>query len=107
MIDKPEPPKPRLIREDFLPEDNILKNYRVLKTQDKEGRDIYYPQYRFLGLFWLCIDAHRKLYSFNDAIYHIKLDLIAKRKPKVEYLEVTKIDLDLSPREPNQPPLKP
>lgn len=104
-MEKPKPPSPRLIREDFLPEDDVMKNYRILKTEDKEGRDVYYPQYKFLGLFWLCIDANIKLRSFNDAIYYIKRDIISKRKPKVEYLEITEKDLDLP--EPNPPLLKP
>ncbi len=103
----PNPPKPRIIREDFLPEDDVLKNYRVLKTQDKEGQDIYYPQYKFLGLFWLCIDAHREIKSLEWAVYFIKKDIIAKRKPKVEYIEITEKDLDLPQREPNPPLLKP
>lgn len=105
MTEKPEFPKARLIREDFLPEDDMLKNYRILKTQDKEGRDVYYPQYKFLGLLWLCIDANIKLRSFNDAIYYIKREIIAKRKPTVEYIELTEKDLDLP--EPNPPLLKP
>jgi hypothetical protein len=105
MIEKPNPPNPRIIREDFLPEDDMLKNYRILKTQDKEGRDVYYPQYKFLGLFWLYIDANIKIRTFNDAIYYIKREIIAKRKPTVEYIELTEKDLDLP--EPNPPLLKP
>ena len=107
MIEKPKFPQPRLIREDFLPKEDMLKNYRIMKTQDKEGRDIYYPQYKFLGLLWLCIDATVKLRSFNDAIYYIKRDIIAKRKPTVEYIELTEKDLDLPPKEPNPPPFNP
>jgi hypothetical protein len=105
MIEKPNPPNPRIIREDFLPEDDMLKNYRILKTQDKEGRDVYYPQYKFLGLFWLYIDANIKIRTFESAVYYIKRDLIAKRKPTVEYIELTEKDLDLP--EPNPPLLKP
>lgn len=105
MTEKPEFPKARLIREDFLPEDDMLKNYRILKTEDKEGRDVYYPQYKFLGLFWLYMDANIKIRTFESAVYYIKRDLIAKRKPTVEYIELTEKDLDLP--EPNPPLLKP
>lgn len=101
---KPEPPKPRIICEDFLPEDDMLKNYRILKYQYENGEIIYYPQHKFLGLFWLYIDANIKLRSLNDAIYYIKREIIAKRKPTVEYIELAEKDLELPPREPNPPP---
>lgn len=104
-MEKPKPPSPRLIREDFLPEDDMLKNYRILKYQYEDGEVIYCPQYKFLGLFWLCIDAHKEIKSLEWAIYFIKKDILAKRKPKVEYLEITEKDLDLP--EPNPPLLKP
>jgi hypothetical protein len=104
---KPEPPKPRIIREDFLPEDDVLKNYRVLKYQYENGEIIYYPQHKFLGLFWVCIDAHREFKSLEWAIYFIKQDIITKRKPTVEYIELTEKDLELPPRDPNPPLLEP
>ena len=90
-----------------MTEYNILKNYRVLKTQDKEGRDVYYPQHKFLGLFWLCIDAHREFKSLEWAVYFIKKDILTKRKPTIEYIEITEKDLNLPRREPNPPLLKP
>jgi hypothetical protein len=102
---KPEFPKARLIREDFLPEDDVLKNYRILKYQYEDGEVIYCPQYKFLGLFWLYMNAHTSHSSLDGAVDYIKRDIIAKRKPKVEYIEVTEKDLDLP--EPNPPLLKP
>ena len=50
-MDKPEFPKPTLIREDFLPE--LMKNYRIKKVTffDIEGNAYskYYPQVK---VFW-------------------------------------------------------
>ena len=45
---KPEFPRPRLIREDFLPYEP-MKNYRIKKVTDEEDTR-YYPQVKFL--FW-------------------------------------------------------
>jgi hypothetical protein len=45
---KPEFPKPRLIREDFLPYEP-MKNYRIKKVTDEDGTR-YFPQVKFL--FW-------------------------------------------------------
>lgn len=92
-----------------MTEYNILKNYRVLKTQDKEGRDIYYPQFKFLGLFWLYFDCNREHKSFESALDYIRWceEKNKYKKPKVEYIEITEKDLNLPRREPNPPPLEP
>ena len=82
-MEKPEFPKARLIREDFLPEDDVLKNYRILKYQYENGEVIYCPQYKFLGLFWLYMDAPKEIKSLEWAIYFIKKDIIAMKKVAV------------------------
>jgi hypothetical protein len=53
------------------------------------------------------MDANIKIRTFESAVYYIKRDLIAKRKPRVEYIEITEKDLDLPLREPNPPLLRP
>jgi len=52
---KPEFPKPRLIREDFLPYEP-MKNYRIKKVTDEDGTR-YFPQVKHL--FWW----HNLIYS--------------------------------------------
>jgi hypothetical protein len=89
---KPEFPKPRVIREDFLPKQDIMTNYRIKKiTQGYTTK--YYPQSKFLGLFWVDED----IYGFdsyekaNRALCDYLRDHYLKghlRKPVVEYLEV-------------------
>ena len=49
MMNKPTFPKPRLIREDFLP-DKPMNKYRIVK-KTKGDRTRYYPQVKLL--FWL------------------------------------------------------
>ena len=46
---KPEFPTPRLIREDFLP-DNPMNKYRIKKETNSEGTR-YFPEVKFL-LWW-------------------------------------------------------
>lgn len=48
MIEKPKFPEPRLIREDFLPNEPMSK-YRIKKVTDADGTR-YYPQKKFF--FW-------------------------------------------------------
>ena len=52
---KPEPPKPRLIREDVLPEQDPMENYRIKKVTKGDGKVSYYPQKKFLW-FWMNLD---------------------------------------------------
>jgi hypothetical protein len=57
-MDKPTFPKPRLIREDFLPEP--MKNYRIKKvTQDR--RTLYYTQQKFL---WWWVDVNLRGFDY-------------------------------------------
>lgn len=104
---KPKFPKPRMIREDIMPESNILYNYRVMKYKNRDGQDVYYPQYKFLGFLWLCLDATKTFYSFESAVKFINRDIIAHRKRKTEYLEVTEEDLKRSQEDHNLLPLNP
>ncbi len=77
-MDKPTFPKPRLIREDFLPNEP-MKNYRILKITDRNIR--YYPQVRVLWWwrrstpcgFTTLVDAKKSLCA------HIK-------RPVLEYI---------------------
>jgi hypothetical protein len=90
---KPEFPKPRLIREDFLPEQDPMKNYRIKKVIDGHStrycryypQTRYYPQEKLFGL-WMNMFGFDRWYSTlqnaQDAICeHL-------RKRVVEYLEV-------------------
>jgi len=45
-VKKPEFPKPRIIREDFLPNEP-MKNYRIKKVIE-QGTSEYYPQKKIL-----------------------------------------------------------
>ena len=45
-MEKPTFPKPRIIREDFLPEP--MKNYRIKKVTEN-GETVYHPQKGFCG----------------------------------------------------------
>ena len=83
---KPEPHGPRLIREDFLPEEDPLMNYRIKKITKGNGKVSYYPQKKIFGFLWwdICgVDgwsserwAHERVFEE----YHKTL------KDKVEYL---------------------
>lgn len=52
MTEKPEFPKPRLIREDFLPK--LMKNYRIKKVT-KDRQTLYYIQQKFLW-WWMNVN---------------------------------------------------
>lgn len=49
---KPEFPKPRLIREDFLPEQDPMENYRIKKVTKPDGKSWYFPQKKIFGFLW-------------------------------------------------------
>lgn len=103
---KPEPPKPRLIREDFLPEQDPMRNYRIKKVMKPDGKVWYYPQKKFLW-FWMnldedgggCYGSESWAQSRVFEHYHKTLE------DKVEYLAP-----DISKTitaEPNPPPKNP
>jgi hypothetical protein len=74
---KPEFPKPRLIREDFLPEP--MKKYRIKKVIE-DGRELYYPQKKFLW-WWRNVNLNG-FSSFYDLEYAKKVI----RDTNVEYI---------------------
>jgi len=85
---KPEFPKPRLIREDFLPEQDPLKNYRVKKVTQSNGKVRYYPQKKFLW-FWIgiCESSFGGCYEIEWwAQEVIFADYHKTQKDKMEYL---------------------
>jgi hypothetical protein len=115
---KPEFPKPRLIREDFLPEQDPLINYRIKKVTKPDGKVRYYPQKKFLW-FWIDIcetfgdcyytewaaqtlifaDYHK---TQKDKIEYLLADYYKTQKDKIEYLPA---DSSKTVRpEPNHPP---
>lgn len=66
-----------------------MKHYRIKKVTDGD-KTRYYPQEKFLGLFWYDMfgwDGYSRGYynTFEDAQY-ILCDYL--RKPTVEYLDV-------------------
>jgi hypothetical protein len=81
---KPEFPKPRIIREDFLPEQDPLMNYRIKKVTKPDGEVWYYPQKKFLW-FWIDISGGLSVIECwaQRAIF---ADYHKTQKDKVEYL---------------------
>ena len=85
---KPEFPKPRLIREDFLPEQDPMENkYRIKKITKGGGKVLYYPQKKFLW-FWWSIGVWVTLEYDNErwAQERVFEDYHKTLKNKVEYL---------------------
>ena len=95
---KPEFPKPRLIREDFLPEP--IKKYRIKKeTSYYKGEEFvrYFPEKKVFGIWvdirrnwsnlldsYFRIEGYSSLTGANDSIWE---HYNSKTKHKVEYLE--------------------
>ena len=76
---KPEFPKPRLIREDFI------NNYRIKKVTKPDGKVLYYPQKKILWFWWTNIDIYP--YGIEDwAQGRILSDYYKTLKDDVEYL---------------------
>lgn len=82
---KPEFPKPRIIREDFLPEQDPLMNYRIKKVTKPDGKEWYYPQKKFLW-FWMTLDDGGGYGCENWAHARVFEDCNKTLKDKVEYL---------------------
>ena len=89
MIEKPEFPKPRLIREDFLPYEP-MKNYRIKKVTDGNVTR-YFPQVKHL--FWWHNLIYSPPYTYNndggfstleEARYAIQK--LKKKEKSVEYI---------------------
>ena len=104
IMKKPEFPKPRLIREDFLPKQDPLMNYRIKKVTKPDGKVWYYPQKKFLW-FWMSLDDDGGYGSERWAQQVIFEYYNKTLKDKVEYLAP-----DISKTvtaEPNPPPKNP
>ena len=86
MIEKPKPPGPRLIREDFLPFEPMSK-YRIKKVTDADGTR-YYPQEKLL-FWWLNFGLDYNIgYKTPEKAKQV---IQSSLKTKVEYI----YDLDL------------
>jgi hypothetical protein len=87
-MNKPEFPKAQLIREDFLPEQDPLENYRIKKVTKGDGTVWYCPQKKVLWFWWNMVDAYPKPYGsecWANAV--IREDFKDSQKDKVEYIE--------------------
>ena len=84
-MEKPTFPKPRTIREDFLPEP--MKNYRI-KKETYGDTTKYYPQEKFLYC-WYNIFAYEVYFDGGyDTLEEAKKRLCEYcREPVVEYLD--------------------
>ena len=83
---KPEPPKPQLIRENVLPEQDLLMNYRIKKVTKGDGTIRYYPQKKIFGLLWWDICGFEGYGCESWAQAEIFKDYNKTIKDKVEYL---------------------
>jgi hypothetical protein len=99
---KPEFPKPRLIREDFLPEQDQMNNYRTKKITKGDETVWYQPQKKVLWFFWVDISNIGPFSSKHWANEIITEDFQKSQKDKIEYLEYD-ASLAVSP-DPNPPP---
>jgi hypothetical protein len=84
---KPEFPKPRLIREDFLPEQDPLMNYRIKKITKPDGEVRYCPQKKIFGLLWWEICGFEGYSTESRAQRKIFDDYNKTLKDKVEFLK--------------------
>lgn len=99
---KPPFPKPRLIREDFLPEKDPLINYRIKKVIKPDGGVYYYPQKKILGFWWwnlVDVDGFRSYERANNRIIE---DFHETLKDTIEYLPPT--NSKTVPKPPLDPP---
>jgi hypothetical protein len=84
QMKKPEFPKSRIIREDFLPKQDPMSNYRIKKVTKPDGKEWYYSQKKFLW-FWMTLDGG--CYGCeNWAHARVFEDCNKTQKDKVEYL---------------------
>lgn len=82
---KPDFPIPRIIRENFLPEQDPLMNYRIKKVTKGDDKVSYYPQKKILW-FWWNIGPADGYGNENWAHSRIFTDYQTMQKNKVEYL---------------------
>jgi hypothetical protein len=79
----PEFPKPRLIREDFLPERDSMNNYRIKKITKGDGSVCYSPQKKVLWFFWVDISNTGSYSSKHWANEIITEDFQKSQKDKI------------------------
>lgn len=96
---KPAFPKPRIIREDFLPEQDPLMNYRIKKVTKFNGKSWYYPQKKFLW-FWMNLDDFGGYGSESWANQIVFEHYNDSQKDKVEYLTPDKSKINPPPQNP-------
>ena len=101
---KPEFPKARLIREDFLPEREQMNNYRIKKITKGDGTVWYQPQKKVLW-FWKDLGLTGCFSGKDWANAEILEDFQKSQKDKIEYLKYD--TLRTVPPEPNPPPKVP
>ena len=92
----------QLIREDFMPERDITKEYRIKKIT-KGDKVEFRAQRKYL---WWWINLGDYDYSHYEYVFHdIHNDIQKRAKYMIEYLDVT--PEKLAPRTPNPPPKNP
>jgi hypothetical protein len=101
-MNKPEFPKPTLIREDFMPERDITTEYRIKKIT--KGDKVEFRAQRKYLWWWINLGDY-STDNYDWAIYRIKSNIQKRAKFMIEYLDVTPDEL--APRTPNPPPKNP
>jgi hypothetical protein len=107
-------PKSRVIREDFLPEQDQIERYRIKKVTKPGNPACYYPQKKILWFWWTLSESYGTEYMANVVICD---DFKDRQKDKVEYIEpdlnfpepkphlkLNKTTSQTAPPEPNPPP---
>lgn len=100
-MNKPEFPKARIIREDFLPEQDPLRNYRIKKVISDDGVVWYQSQKKILW-FWVNM-KYQPTTSIEWANYFIFEDIKKHQENKEVKVEYLRPDIFLSKP---KPPLK-
>lgn len=66
-----------------------MSDYRIIKYTNKHGTTFYYPQRKWLGIFWVRVG--HKYFSYKmDAINCINIYIERKKLPKREVVETFK-----------------
>ena len=99
-MNKPDFPEPQLIREDFLPEQDPMRNYRIKKITKGDGNVRYYPEKKILWFWWNIGGVNYGCESWAQS--RVLQDYYNSQKDKVEYLAP---DIFKTPKSnPNPPP---
>lgn len=66
-----------------------MSDYRIIKYTNKHGIVLYYPQRKWLGIFWVRVG--HKYFSYKiDAINYVDICIERKKLPKYEVVETFK-----------------